>query len=142
MLNRSMRALFLAVALTLPCLSPVLADTTPGQAYLELHKKELAAKSYADIAVLRAKASIAQDKMDPKEQDQLFPLLKSLMPHDVTVVSEKVTGDSATLNVVAAPDPSLKPGDKETTTGVVELLKEDGQWKLNREKWDSKAELH
>jgi hypothetical protein len=132
----------IAVATLFSCCIPAFGDVSATQAYVELHKKELAATCYDDLLPLHAKASIAKNKMSKKEMDEMFPFLKSMMPIKVKVVSETVTGDSATLKLTATPNEPLKKGDSETTEGTVTLLREDGQWLLDNEKWQSKMELH
>lgn len=132
---------FLAIVMSL-CAQPAFCQSTPTEAYLELHKKELAAKSYADIIPLRARASLDNDNMSKEDQEKFFPLFKQLLVRDVKVLKETLDGDKAILEVTAPPDKTLKPGDTETTVGTIELLREDGTWKLSREKWSSKTEIH
>ncbi len=123
--------------------SQCLADTSPSKAYLDIHTKELAAKSYEDILPLRSKSSIANDKpMSDEEKKQIFPLFHMTLPEEVTVTKEEIKGDKAILNVKAAPPKDLKPGSTETTTGIVDMVLEDGQWKLDTEKWESHLEVH
>jgi hypothetical protein len=130
------------IALIIIGIQPALSETSPTQAYLELHKKELAAKSYSDLVPLHSKSSLANDKMSKEEQEQMFPLFKSLLVKDVTVTKEIVNGDSATLEVKGAPEKGLKPGDTETIVGTILLSREDGEWKLDKEKWNSKVDMH
>lgn len=114
---------------------------TPSQAYLQLHKKELAATSYEDLLPLRTKASIAADKQTtPADKKQLFPLIHMLTPQKVSIMSERVDGNKATLTVKALTGP-LPAGTSESTVGVIDLSLEDGQWKLEKEKWESKSEV-
>ena len=117
-------------------------QTSPSQAYLQLHKKELAATCYEDLLPLRTKASIANDKpTSPAEKKMLFPLIKMLTPNQVSIMSEKIDGNKATLTVKALTSP-LPAGNSESTVGVIELGLEDGQWKLEKEKWESKTEIN
>lgn len=133
----------LAIPLTMLALSASAADQSPTQAYLEMHKKELAAKSYADIAALRSQRSIASEKAAGKElseedQKMFFPLFKMTLPKVVKIVGEEIKGDEATLQ--ATVPPGTDPKVKETTTGTIVLFKENGEWKLDSEKWSSKIE--
>lgn len=132
-----------AIPLTMLSLSAFAADQSPTEAYLEMHKKELSAKSYADIAALRSQRSIANEKAAGKElsvedQKMFFPLFKATLPKVVKVVGEDVKGDEATLQ--ATVPPSTDPKIKETTTGTIVLFKENGIWKLDSEKWSTKIE--
>jgi hypothetical protein len=119
------------------------AGQSPTQAYIEIHKKELAANSYSDLLPIRSKASIAKDPpMTDEEKAQIFPLFKATLPKTVTVTGETIEGNKATVTATAAPDMDLKPGDKETTLGTITLVLEDGEWKMEKESWNSKAEMH
>jgi hypothetical protein len=119
------------------------AEQSPSQAYLELHKKELAAKSYADLLPIRSKASIAKDPpMTDEEKEQIFPLFKATLPKAVTVTGETVEGTKATVKATAPPDVALKPGDTDTIIGTITMVMEDGEWKIEKESWTEKAEMH
>ncbi len=137
----------LATALALPLtFLPLCAfsqDASPTEAYLAIHKKELAAKSYADIAALRSKKSIDDEKAAGKElskedQEMFFPMFKMMLPKEVKIMGEQIKGDEATLEAMVPP--GSDPQVKETTTGTIKLVKEDGAWKLYSEKWNSKIE--
>jgi hypothetical protein len=123
------------------CSAPLaLAGPTATEAYLEIHQKELAAKSYEDLTKLRSKSSIANDKaISAEEKVALFPLFQATMPTKVKVLKESIDGNKATLDVEV---PAVAPanGMVEHTTGTVTLELEDGQWKLFKESWHAKAE--
>jgi hypothetical protein len=121
----------------------VFADDTPSQAYINIHNKELEAKSYADILPYRTKASVASDKPTTElEKKEMFELFKLVLVKDVSVKGEDINGNSAILTVEGAPSKDLKPGDKETTIGKIHMVLEDGQWKLDKEEWKSNCEIH
>ncbi|MBS1957571.1 MAG: hypothetical protein JST89_25515 [Cyanobacteria bacterium SZAS-4] len=114
------------------------AQSSPTESYLELHKKELAATSYADLLPLRSTTSIAHDKpMSKEEMDFIFPLFKATLPKNITITSEQVKGTSAILKATAKPE-NANANTTETTVGEIELTLEKGQWKIEHEKWDSK----
>jgi len=140
MLNRLKASLFIALLFST---TASLAEETPTQAYLEIHKKELAAKNYADLLPVRSKASIAQDPpMTEDEKAQIFPLFHETLPKLVTVTGETIEGNKATVKATATPEQPLKPGDKDVTTGTITLVLEDGQWKIEKENWNSSIEAH
>lgn len=117
------------------------ADQSPTEAYMELHAKELNAKSYEDLLPLRAKDSIAEDKpTSAEEKKMIFPLMHEMIPKVVKVTKETLEGSKATLLVTVPTQPPNQMGMVETTTGTITLEKEDGKWKLFKEKWDSKSE--
>jgi hypothetical protein len=143
MLNRLKASLFAALLVsTTACLADETPAPTPTQAYLEIHKKELAAKSYADLLPIRSKASIAHDPpMSDEEKAQIFPLFHETLPKVVTVTGESVDGNKATVKATAAPEVPLKPGQTESTTGTITMVLEDGQWKIEKESWNSTSEM-
>lgn len=113
------------------------AQNSPSASYMALHKKELAATSYADLYQVRSQTSIAHDKpMSKQELRFIFPLFKASLPKNVVVTSEQVKGTSAILRATAKNE--TKGKTTETTTGEIELTLENGQWKIEREKWDTK----
>ena len=114
------------------------AQNSPTATYLELHKKELAATSYADLLPLRSATSIAHDKpMTKEDMDFIFPMFKATLPKNITITNEQVKGTSAILKATAKPG-TTNANTTETTVGEIELTLENGQWKIEHEKWDSK----
>ncbi len=115
------------------------AQNSPTASYLELHKKELAATSYADLLPLRSTTSIAHDKpMSKEEMDFIFPMFKATLPKNIAITNEQVKGTSAILKATAKPE-TANANTTETTVGEIELTLENGQWKIEHEKWDSKV---
>lgn len=118
---------------------PALAEQSPADAYKEIHRRELAANSYEDLLKVRSSRSIAKDPPQSKEEiQQMFVLLKMMMPKEVTIIGQESKGSEATVRAVASPAPGEDPSTK--TTGVITLVLENGVWKVDREKWDSKLE--
>jgi hypothetical protein len=137
------------------------AEISPKQFYLQYHQKCLVVSSPKALLQWRSKDSIARDqRMSDDEIEQVYPMIKDMMSKKVTVISEEIKGDRATLKVTgeipaaAAPDPvdtakstkSVKKGATTATSnaaatrpeqavGVVLLVKEDGQWKMDHESW-------
>jgi hypothetical protein len=100
------------------------ADQSPTDAYIELHAKELAAKSYEDLLPLRANDSIAEDKpTSAEEKKMIFPLVHEMMPKVVKVTKETVEGNSATLLVTVPTQAPNEMGMAATTTGTITLEK-------------------
>ena len=139
MINRLKAPLF--VALLFSTTASFAAGETPSQAFVEIHKKELAAKSYEDLLPIRSKASIAQDPpMTDAEKADIFPFFHETLPRVVTVTGETIEGNKATIKATAEPNEPLKPGETETTTGVISMVLEDGEWKIEKESWNSSSE--
>lgn len=134
----------LAIPLTLIPLCAFARDLSPTEAYLEMHKKEVEAKSFEDIRGLRSQRSIAAEKaagrtMTKEDEKMFFPLFKETLPKDVKIIGEVVKGNEATLSATVPPK-NQDPKVKESTTGTIVLFKEDGVWKLDSEKWSTKIE--
>ncbi|MDR3616944.1 MAG: hypothetical protein P4L53_25525 [Candidatus Obscuribacterales bacterium] len=136
------------------------AEQTPTQFYLQFHQKCLAVSSPKALFAWRSKDSIARDQpMTDDEIEAVYPMIKDMMSKKVTVISEEIKGDRATLKVtgevpnvgdLADAAKSSKPVKKgvaetaatkpaaakpEQAVGVVLLVKEDGQWKMDHESW-------
>ncbi|HEY9731383.1 MAG TPA: hypothetical protein V6C89_05690 [Drouetiella sp.] len=112
-------------------------QNSPTASYMELHKKELAATSYTDLYQVRSQTSIAHDKpMSKEELKFIFPIFKASLPENVIVTSEQVKGTSAILRATARSKARGKT--TETTNGEIEMTLENGKWKIEREKWDTK----
>jgi hypothetical protein len=110
---------------------------SPTEAYMKIHKMELDAKSYDDLLVFRSKASIAHDgKVSQEEKANLFPLLKMMFVKNPKVTDEKIDGDKAIIHAAAD---SSEGNTTEKATGEITLVWEDGQWKMEKEKWESKV---
>jgi hypothetical protein len=141
MLNRLKVPMF--VALLFSTTGSFAAGETPSQAYLEIHKKELAAKSYEDLLPLRSKTSIAQDPpMTEAEKAEIFPFFHETLPKVINVTGETIEGNKATVKATAEPNDPLKPGQTETNEGTITLVLEDGEWKIEKESWNSHLETH
>lgn len=137
---RTPRLLPLLITVLWTALPAMSAEKTPSEVYKEIHAQELAASKYEALLVVRSKRSIAKDEpKSPEETKMMFGLLKIMMPKKVEVTGEEIKGDEAFVHVTAPPGPDESPSTK--TTGVVVLFKENGVWKLDSEKWESKTEL-
>lgn len=131
-------------------------EQTPKQFYMQYHQKCLVVSSPKALLPWRSKTSIARDQpMSDDEIDQVYPMIKDMMSKHVTVISEAIDGDRATLKVTgeipdAVRENSEKPGvngqnvnastaaKTEQAVEVVLLIKEGGQWKMDHESWTSR----
>lgn len=126
-------------AAQLMCGQSALAEDRPSQAYLDLHKKQLAAKRYEDLLPLRTRESVSQDRpMTKAEAKEMFGLFKDMVPKKVSVMKEEILGDNAKVTVeVIAAKPKSNSALVEETTGVIYMKRENGEWKLSDEDWHS-----
>jgi hypothetical protein len=138
------------------------AEVSPKQFYLQYHQRCLVVSSPKALLPWRSKDSLARDEpMADEEIEQVYPMIRDMMSKNVTVISEEIKGDRATLKVTgevpaaAAAEPadtkaakSAKSGQKaaaapatskpEQAVGVVLLVKEGGQWKMDHESWTTR----
>jgi hypothetical protein len=98
----------------------------PGKAFMA-YKKDLAKKDFK-----AAQKRFTKKFEGPAEQLQMrLEIDADTMPPDAKITKGFVKGDTAELHVAGTLD-------AQKTYGVIEMLKEDGQWCVAREKWSDK----
>lgn len=109
------------------------ASQTPTQFYMAYRTAFDKAKTVADIRPFQSKSVKAQvDATPAAERAEMFEMIKMMGAlTGVKVVKETVTAGGATLQVEAL------DSDKAKTKGTITLVKEDGAWKIDKEKWSS-----
>ena len=112
------------------------ASQTPTQFYMAYRTAFDKAKTVADIRPFQSKSVKAQvDATPAAERAEMFEMIKMIKMMGaltgVKVVKETVTAGGATLQVEAL------DSDKAKTKGTITLVKEDGAWKIDKEKWSS-----
>jgi hypothetical protein len=86
-----------------------------------------------DVAAIRK--SVAKDLVkDTEDPDfkKMLGVIQAMQPKKVKINGGSVDGDKATLLVTSL--------DEKNTTGTVTMVRENGQWKLSKEDWKTKAE--
>jgi hypothetical protein len=69
----------------------------------------------------------------PAERGQMFEMIKMMGAlTNVKIAKETRTATGATLTVNAL------DSDKQKTTGTIDIVKENGAWKLGKESWSNK----
>lgn len=108
-------------------------NQTAVEYYLAYRAVLAKATSVDDIKPWHSKATRAKMDATPKEESaMMFEVVKMLADvTDLKVVKETKTDAGVTLTVEAL------DSDKAKTTGEVFLVREDGGWKLDRERWRS-----
>jgi hypothetical protein len=104
---------------------------TASQFYLEYRKAFDASKRVEDLLPFMAAETRARIEATPSaERPRMFDIIKTMgaLTH-VKVVNEARMPQGATLTVDAL-DPT---GEK--TTGTIEIVREEGAWKLRKESW-------
>lgn len=114
---------------------------TPKETFIKFRKKFDLTKTFDEAFAVSVEYATAERASFFKSQlaqvteeikTQLFPTLKSVIPQisSVTIVSENITGNIATLQ--------LKNINDIKATGTATLKKESGLWKIESEAWTSK----
>lgn len=101
----------------------------PGKAYFA-YLKVLKA---GDVDKILASLVAERAKQTPKDQvKKMLPLIQEMVPKDIKYVSGGIDGDKATLNLTGTDH-----GSK--STGTVDMVKEGGVWKVEKESWSTKS---
>lgn len=119
---------------------------TPSQIYLNFHEKMLGASSVDDLCPMFAANRVEQIKNDkknlpPQQIKEMFQFMQKVSPRKVRILGEAINNDTCTLTLDAPgyKDPIF--GDmasaKKGTVGKISLVREDGQWKIEKESWMS-----
>ena len=99
----------------------------PGKAYLA-YTKILAG---GNIAALQKAVSAARAKqMDDPDFKQMFPLVQAMEPKKIKITGGAMDGDKATLTATGASDGA-------PAKGTIEMVREGGAWKVDKESWKS-----
>lgn len=122
---------------------------TPSQIYLNFHEKMLGASSVEELCPMFAAKRVEQiksdeEKLPPAQIKAMFQFMQQVSPRKVRILGEAVTNDTCTLTLDAPDykDPifgeSASPvATKKGTTGKISMVREDGQWKIEKESWMS-----
>lgn len=125
------------------------SGATPSQIYLSFHEKMLGASSVDELCPMFAANRVEQIKSDekklpPEQTKAMFQFMQQVSPRKVRILGEAVTNDTCTLTLDAPDykDPifgeSASPvATKKGTIGKVSMVREDGQWKIEKESWMS-----
>ncbi len=116
--------------------APAAAQTknqTATDFYLEFRAAFDKATTIDEVMPYMAKPVRDQVEATPKEQrPMMFDMLKSMATvTNLKVTKETKTDSGATLAVTGL------DADKKPTQGTVQIIKEDGAWKVGRESWGS-----
>jgi hypothetical protein len=102
-------------------------DTPAGKAYASYYKAKLA----GDIDEVRKWVVKEHVKdFDSEMGKAMIKMSMSIDPKEVEIVKTDISGDSAKLTVKGTTN------DQTLATGSVEMVLENGQWKVDIDKWD------
>jgi hypothetical protein len=98
----------------------------------------MAATKYEDLMPGRSKQSLAKDTRDPERRIAAFPAFKERLVKEIDIVDEKIEGNKAIVHAVAK---HMHGDEVEPATGEIELIWEDGAWKILDDTWYSKTKI-
>lgn len=124
-------ALAAALLLTSAAMSAQAPAQTASQFYLEYRKAFDAAKRVEDLLPFLSAETRARIEATPAaERPRMFDIIKTMGALTrLKVLSEAPMPQGVTLTVDAV-DPT-----GENTSGTIEIVREDGAWKLRKESW-------
>lgn len=125
----------LAAALVALALGPPAFAQDPPEVVYERYESALRAKDGERIAQHLSRASREKMLADPVEtRRRLLDLIAALLPASIRIVKTEVGSEaqSATLDLRGT-----SPDDGTPMYGRVDLVKEEGDWKIDRESWSN-----
>jgi hypothetical protein len=100
----------------------------PGDAY----RKYIAAMRSGDLKAIRKAVAKERTKdMDRPEFPQMLSMIQEMMPKNIKVTGGNGTASTATLDVTG------EEADKTKSKGTVEMVLEEGTWRVSKESWSS-----
>jgi hypothetical protein len=130
------RATFVSLPIVLIAAASLVAQAAQSASdfYLQYRKAFDAAKKIEDVLPYMSADITKQIQATPAaERGQMFEMIKMIGAlTNVKIVKETRAPAGATLTVHAT-DP-----DKQPTVGTIDIVKENGKWKLGKESWSSK----
>jgi hypothetical protein len=102
-------------------------DTPAGKSYASYYKAKLAG-NVGEMKKWVAKSHVKD--LDSEMGKMMVKMSMNTDPKTINIVSTDVSGDSAILTVKG------KTGAQSSATGNVKMVLEDGEWKVDTDKWD------
>ncbi len=110
-------------------------EQTVSQFYMTYRTAFDKAKTIDELLPYMSKETRAQVEATPAaERPKMFGVIKIMGTlTNVKIVKEEKTATGATLTVEGV------DSDKKKTTGTIEVVKENGAWKIGKESWSSSS---
>ena len=110
-------------------------EQSATQFYMAYRAAFAKATKVDELLPFMAKARRAEIEKTPAgERSKMFAFIKELD----TVSQIKVTKETKTANGVTLAAEGID-GDKKKSTGTIDVVREDGGWKLGKESWSTKG---
>ncbi len=115
---------------------PLVAQQTASQFYLSYRAAFDKAMKMEELLPYMAKNARAQMEATPAaDRPKMFGMLKMVARvTDLKILKEVKTPTGGATLTVEGLDP-----DKKKTTGTIDIVKEDGAWKLDKESWSASS---
>jgi hypothetical protein len=127
-------ALLVAATLVSSLVAPAVAQAqTASQFYTAYRAAFDKAKKIEDLIPYLSKTTVDQVNSTPAaDRPKMFEMMKMMGTiTNLQILKETKTATGASLSVEALDT------DKKKTTGTVDVVKEDGAWKIGSESWSS-----
>ena len=109
----------------------------PGKAYFAMHRATLAGDVNAMLALAtKARAEEMRKARNQPEFPQMLGMIKAFEPAQVRILSGRADGNRAELEIDG------KTSDGATMTGEVNLIREEGIWRIEKVSTESKSSDH
>ena len=128
-------AIVVAVAASVSATAAPQANQTATEFYMKYRAIFEKAKTVDELLPYMSKAMKAKVEETPAaERPKMFEFIKSMSKmSNVKVVKETKNEEGVMLSVEAVGE------DRGKMTGQIQIVKEDGAWKMGRESWSSKG---
>lgn len=130
-------ALLLAVSSVAAAAGAKDLDSTPQAKVYRASLKAIADGDYAAYTKCMTSEAVKEIEKQTKEMGKTpkdgMELMKAMAPSDIKFTDLKVDGKKAVLSATGK-------HDTEVTYGSIDLLEENGQWKVGQQSWSNKKE--
>lgn len=111
---------------------------SPKDTYLKYRAALANAKEVKEISTFLCKKANRQINETPEnDKAMMFEMMKEMTPNEVQVVSEETKDEHATLKLTGNEPRPADKSIKEKIEGTVTFIKENGEWKIDKESWNS-----
>jgi hypothetical protein len=136
-MRQALRARVVCLSLVLLATASLCAQAPTQSAsdfYLQYRKAFDSAKKIDDVLPFMSADTTKQIMATPPaERGQMFEMIKMMGAlTNVKITKEAPSATGATLTVTAL------DSDKKNSTGTIDIVRENGKWKLGQENWSSK----
>jgi hypothetical protein len=128
--------LVLVLSFVVAMAAPLFAQQTASQFYMSYRAAFDKAMTMEELLPYMAKDARAQMEATPAaDRPKMFGMLKMVAKvTDLKILKETKNADGSATLTVEGLDP-----DKKKATGTIEIMKEDGAWKLGKESWSASS---